>query len=213
MARSTFAVATAAVALSFASTALAQNVVNTPSLYQCTAAAITYTCANPPCTIVARPSGDATQALESFGEVTAASGSVSWKPVNVAEGTQVTFWITDDNGESLSSASVTVSGGSSDSCLTSSGSSGSSATSAASDASTKASSATSAAASAASSAASKASSAASSAGSAASSAGASATQAGASASASANADNAAGALVAKGSVLGAALLAVTAYLA
>ncbi|TNY18166.1 hypothetical protein DMC30DRAFT_403935 [Rhodotorula diobovata] len=178
MARSTLAVALAA--LAFASTAYAQNLINTPSLYQCTAAALTYTCAAPPCTIVARPSGDATKELESFGQVSSASGSVSWKPVNVAEGTEVTLWFTDSDGATVSSASVTVSGGSSDSCLSGSGASttsedaaagttsagaaaGASATSAASSAASEASSAASSGASKVSSAASSASSAAASA--------------------------------------------------
>lgn len=99
------------------SQALAQNLINTPSLYQCTAAALTYQCAAPPCTIVARPSGDQTKQLWSGGEVADASGSVSWKPVDVVEGTDVTLWITDSNGATVSSAAVVVSGGSDDWCV------------------------------------------------------------------------------------------------
>ncbi|GAA5936824.1 hypothetical protein JCM3775_002717 [Rhodotorula graminis] len=190
---------TLAAALALASTALAQNLINTPSLFQCTAAALTYQCAAPPCTVVARPSGDQTQQLWSGGEVADASGSVSWKPVNVAEGTDVTLWITDSNGATVSSASVTVSGGSDD-CLSSSGSSGSSSTKAASSATSSAAAVGAAATSAAASGASKAMSAVSSALS------GSATTSGAAApSSSGDSNSAAGSLIIRGSALGAAL--------
>ncbi|GAA5898567.1 hypothetical protein JCM8208_004700 [Rhodotorula glutinis] len=192
---------TLAAALALASTALAQNLINTPSLYQCTAAALTYQCAAPPCTVVARPSGDQTKQLWSAGEVADASGSVSWKPVDVAEGTDVTLWITDSNGATVSSAAVVVSGGSDD-CLSSSGASGSSSTKAASSVTSSAGGAAAAATSAAASGASKAVSAAFSAVS------GSATTSGAAASSSGDADSAAGSLVVRGSALGAVLAVV-----
>ncbi|GAA5854456.1 hypothetical protein JCM9279_006613 [Rhodotorula babjevae] len=189
---------TLAAALALASTALAQNLINTPSLYQCTAAALTYQCAAPPCTVVARPSGDQTKQLWSGGEVTDASGSVSWKPVDVAEGTDVTLWITDSDGATVSSAAVVVSGGSDD-CLSSSGGS---ATKAASSGTSSAAGAAAAATSAAASGASRAMSAASSA------MGGSATTSGAAASSSGDADSAAGSLVVRGSAVGAAVAVV-----
>ncbi|BGP00863.1 hypothetical protein RTG_01130 [Rhodotorula toruloides ATCC 204091] len=120
-----FALTFAAIA-SLASLAAAQDLrVNTPSqIYSCQPAAFTYTCPSTPCTIVARPSKDQSSILENLGDVSDKSGSVSWKPVDVAEGTSVTLWITDANGNTISSAAITVAQGTSTSCLA--GSSGSS---------------------------------------------------------------------------------------
>ncbi|BGP29377.1 hypothetical protein JCM10296v2_001116 [Rhodotorula toruloides] len=132
-----FALTFAAIA-SLAWLATAQDLrVNTPSqIYSCQPAAFTYTCPSTPCTIVARPSKDQSSILENLGDVSDKSGSVSWKPVDVAEGTSVTLWITDANGNTISSAAITVAQGTSTSCLSgSSGSSGSSDSSASSGAS------------------------------------------------------------------------------
>ncbi|GAA5879564.1 hypothetical protein JCM8547_003106 [Rhodosporidiobolus lusitaniae] len=185
-----------------------ENRIDTPSaIYQCTAAKFTITCASPPCTLVARPSGDATSSVHNFDKIDSASGSASWT-VDQPAGSSVTLWITDSTGSTISSSALTVAEGDDDSCLDgSSSSSGSSASSAASSAASGASSA-------ASSAKSGASSAASSAKSAASSAGASASESAdaAAASASADADGSAAGVFVKGSVLGAALLAASAAL-
>ncbi|GAA5826205.1 hypothetical protein JCM11251_007207 [Rhodosporidiobolus azoricus] len=227
---------TVVVALAFALVVSAQDLqINTPSgTYQCRAAQYSFTCPNPPCSVVARPSADATQQLKDFGQQDSTSGAVAWTPVDQPEGTEFTMWITDSQGNTISSAPVTVAAGSDD-CLNGSASSGSgasgssasasssasggadnedeaSSTSARASASGVASSAASKASSAASSAASGASSAASKASSAASSASESADAAAASASDGADGGNGAGSLVIKGSIVGGALLAASAAL-
>ncbi|GAA5979219.1 hypothetical protein JCM10908_002844 [Rhodotorula pacifica] len=88
-----------------------------PAIYQCQAAAFQYSCPNTPCTIIARPSGDATAIAHAFDDAKSATGSVSWQPVDQAEGTSVTLWITDKEGNTISSSALPVSAGSSDSCL------------------------------------------------------------------------------------------------
>ncbi|GAA6050103.1 hypothetical protein JCM3770_001375 [Rhodotorula araucariae] len=100
----------AGVALLGARAAFAQTTIQSPALYQCTPASFQYTCASPPCTVVARPSSDATQALADVGTVDDASGAVSWR-VAVPEGTQITVYITDKNGAVGNGAPTTVSGG------------------------------------------------------------------------------------------------------
>ncbi|GAA5903055.1 hypothetical protein JCM6882_009680 [Rhodosporidiobolus microsporus] len=225
---------TSLLALVLALQARAQDLqINTPlGTYQCQAAQYAFSCPKTPCSVVARPSDDPTSSLKDFGSQDSTSGAVSWTPVDQAEGTQFTMWITDSQGNTISSSPVTVASGSDDCLNGSSGSSGSSGSASASGSSTaasdkdassttsgakatasdKASSAMSGASSAASSAASKASSAASGASSAASSASESADAAAASASGEAGDDNAAGSLAIKGSLIGAALLAASAAL-
>ncbi|GJN87814.1 hypothetical protein Rhopal_000769-T1 [Rhodotorula paludigena] len=117
--------AAALCALLFSLGVAAQNQVATPqSIYQCTPASVSYTCVSPPCTVVARPSDDPGSSLATLGEVNDQSGSVSWRPVDAPEGTSVTFWITDSNGATISSAPITVAAGSDD-CLNGGGSSAS----------------------------------------------------------------------------------------
>ncbi|GAA5972595.1 hypothetical protein JCM21900_001331 [Sporobolomyces salmonicolor] len=198
MARSSISFTAALVALFFAVAARADNSVGSPNLYECTAAAFTYTCDNTPCTIVARPSADESSSLHNFGSVTAASGTVSWT-VDEPQGTQVTMWITDSEGNTISSAALTVAAGS-DSCLSSTASSGSSASSSAPTALGSSASSTGRAAS-------SSSSAASSAASGASSVAGSATSAAASASSSADAASGAAEVFVKSSILAAAVLA------
>ncbi|POY73482.1 hypothetical protein BMF94_3419 [Rhodotorula taiwanensis] len=91
-----------------------------PAIYQCQAAAFSYTCPAPPCTIVARPSGDATSIAHSFGDVKDQSGKVSWQPVDQAQGSSVTLWITDKEGNTISSSALSVAAGSDDSWYVSS---------------------------------------------------------------------------------------------
>ncbi|GAA5877592.1 hypothetical protein JCM1840_005851 [Sporobolomyces johnsonii] len=201
MARSSISFTAALVALFFAVAARADNSIGSPNLYECTAAAFTYTCENTPCTIVARPSADESSSLHNFGSVSAASGSVSWT-VDEPQGTEVTMWITDSDGNTISSAALTVAAGS-DTCLSSTATSGASASSssAAASGSSAAASGTSA------SSTGKAASSASSASSGASSVAGSATSAAASASSSADAASGAAELFVKSSVLAAAVLA------
>ncbi|GAA5900949.1 hypothetical protein JCM5296_004937 [Sporobolomyces johnsonii] len=193
MARSSISFTAALVALFFAVAARADNSIGSPNLYECTAAAFTYTCENTPCTIVARPSADESSSLHSFGSVSAASGSVSWT-VDEPQGTEVTMWITDSEGNTISSAALTVAAGS-DTCLSSTATSGASASSSSAASGSSAAST------------GKAASSASSASSGASSVAGSATSAAASASSSADAASSAAELLVKSSVLAAAVLA------
>ncbi|BGP53163.1 hypothetical protein JCM8202v2_000722 [Rhodotorula sphaerocarpa] len=105
-----------------------------PAIYQCQPASLPYTCPAAPCTIVARPSGQASQLMHSFGDVNDPSGKVGWQPVDQATGTSVTFWITDKTGNTISSAAMPVSEGSDSSCLNGAASASSSGSSAASPA-------------------------------------------------------------------------------
>ncbi|GAA5974149.1 hypothetical protein JCM11641_003466 [Rhodosporidiobolus odoratus] len=108
--------------------AAAQDLESTrPWDHQCTAAQYAYTCPEPPCTVVARPSNDPSKTMHNFGSVSDASGSVAWTPIDQKEGTAYTMWITDSKGTTISSASVSVAAGSDDSCLGGSGGSKSSA--------------------------------------------------------------------------------------
>ncbi|GAA5859367.1 hypothetical protein JCM8547_002002 [Rhodosporidiobolus lusitaniae] len=181
--RTTFVALVAALAFGARSVRADAPTIQSPALYQCTVAAFVYTCDEGPCTIVIRPSDDATSSIASLGSVDTGDSSISWTP-NVAEGTQVTAYITDSTGAVGNNSPTTVNEGTTD-CMGASSSSGSSssagdsssssaaASSAASSAestSSRASSASSAASSAGSSASSRASSAASAASSAASSA-------------------------------------------
>ncbi|GAA5887226.1 hypothetical protein JCM6882_002455 [Rhodosporidiobolus microsporus] len=117
--------------------------VTSPTLYQCMTASFGYTCDSPPCTIVIRPSDDATQSIATLDEISDIQGTRPW-PVDQAEGTSVTAWITNSQGQTKSNAATTINGGDS-TCLgssgssASSGSSGSSATTGGSAASTGAS--------------------------------------------------------------------------
>ncbi|TNY20836.1 hypothetical protein DMC30DRAFT_416573 [Rhodotorula diobovata] len=115
----------AGAALLGARAALAQTTIQSPALYQCTPASFQYTCAAQPCSVVARPSDDPTSQVADLGQVTAASGALSWT-VSVPEGTRVTIYITDNNGAVGNGAPTTVSGGSS-SCLSGDAASSSSA--------------------------------------------------------------------------------------
>ncbi|GAA5921301.1 hypothetical protein JCM1841_002594 [Sporobolomyces salmonicolor] len=114
--------ASAAAALALFSRVAAQApTISSPVIYECTAAAYQYTCTNTPCTVVARPSDDATQTTATLGSVTEASGTLSWK-VSAAEGTEVTVYITDNEGNVGNNSPTTVAAGST-SCVSDSGSS------------------------------------------------------------------------------------------
>ncbi|GAA6040689.1 hypothetical protein JCM8097_000877 [Rhodosporidiobolus ruineniae] len=222
--RTSFALLAAAAAFS-SSLVAADPSIQSPVLYQCTPASYQYTCDVTPCTIVLRPENDVATSIANLGQVTDASGAISWTP-NVAVGTSVVAYITNNNGVALTNAPTTVNEGSS-SCLSSTASSAaggasSAASSAAatsssaessaartssaasSEASSRASSASSAASSAASSGTSRASSAASAASSAASSVASSAS--GTAASASATPDSGAASLKVGGLLAGVATL-------
>ncbi|GAA5976894.1 hypothetical protein JCM5350_007282 [Sporobolomyces pararoseus] len=93
---------------SFASLISAASEVGSPTLFQCSPAAIQYTCDGPPCNIIARPADDAASSLENFGSVNDASGTVSWKPVDQKAGTVVVLYITNADGEQATSARLTV---------------------------------------------------------------------------------------------------------
>ncbi|GAA5912514.1 hypothetical protein JCM5296_000402 [Sporobolomyces johnsonii] len=115
----------AALALFAAQQVVAQSpTISSPNLYECTPAAYAYTCTNTPCTVVARPSTDAAQTTATLGSVTEASGTLSWT-VSVAEGTEITVYITDSEGNVGNNSPTTVAAGST-SCLSASGSSASS---------------------------------------------------------------------------------------
>ncbi|GAA5843176.1 hypothetical protein JCM11251_001673 [Rhodosporidiobolus azoricus] len=89
--------------------------VTSPSLYQCGTASFGYTCDAAPCTIVIRPSDDASKQIAQLADGTTTAGAVPWK-VTVAEGTSVTAWITNAQGVTKSNAASTVYAGNDD-CL------------------------------------------------------------------------------------------------
>ncbi|GAA5859355.1 hypothetical protein JCM8547_001997 [Rhodosporidiobolus lusitaniae] len=105
----------------------ASPTIGSPALYQCTVAAFTYYCDVTPCTVVIRPSDDATSQIDNLGSVDKTNGTVSWTP-DVEEGTSVTAWITNSEGDTLSNAATTVNEGTTD-CMDGSSSSSSTATS------------------------------------------------------------------------------------
>ncbi|BGO98021.1 hypothetical protein RTBOTA2_000783 [Rhodotorula toruloides] len=142
MPASTTLASTALALLVAARAALAATSIQSPALYQCTPAAFQYECDAPPCTVVARPSNDPTSMIGEIGTVNDASGSISWRPT-VAAGSQVTVYITDNNGAVGNNSPTTVAAGTSDSCL--SGGAASSGAGAASSASSGANSAASSA--------------------------------------------------------------------
>ncbi|GAA5841244.1 hypothetical protein JCM3766R1_001712 [Sporobolomyces carnicolor] len=91
-----------------ASFAHAASEVGSPNLFECSPAAIQYTCDKPPCQIIARPQNDAATSLENFGAVNDQTGTVSWKPVNQKAGTVVVLYITNADGEQATSAPLTI---------------------------------------------------------------------------------------------------------
>ncbi|GAA6026310.1 hypothetical protein JCM11491_003535 [Sporobolomyces phaffii] len=95
-------------AASFASVALAASEVGSPNLFECSPAAIQYSCDKPPCQIIARPADDAASSLSNFGEAKEATGTVSWRPVDQKAGTVVVLYITNADGEQATSAPLTV---------------------------------------------------------------------------------------------------------
>ncbi|GAA5954805.1 hypothetical protein JCM3765_007780 [Sporobolomyces pararoseus] len=100
--------ATSVLFAAFSSLALAASEVGSPNLFECSPAAIQYTCDGPPCQIIARPSDDAASSLENFGAVNDATGTVSWKPVDQKAGTVVVLYITNADGEQATSARLTI---------------------------------------------------------------------------------------------------------
>ncbi|GAA5976487.1 hypothetical protein JCM11641_001318 [Rhodosporidiobolus odoratus] len=91
-----------------------------PTVGSCTPASYTYTCDSPPCTVVVRPSGDATKSIDNLGPVDGAEGAVSWS-VTAAEGDSVTAWITNSKGVTKSNAATVVAAGETDCSSSSSG--------------------------------------------------------------------------------------------
>ncbi|GAA5880737.1 hypothetical protein JCM1840_007420 [Sporobolomyces johnsonii] len=98
--------------------------IDSKTLYECTETAYSYSCPNTPCTIVARPSDDATQTLSDIGTVSSENGTVSWE-CDVTEGTDVVVYITDAEGNVGNNAAETVNEGTSTTCLNSTSSSSS----------------------------------------------------------------------------------------
>ncbi|GAA5912511.1 hypothetical protein JCM5296_000401 [Sporobolomyces johnsonii] len=134
-----FVVASAVVVglLAVTHVAASSPTIDSKTLYECTETAYSYYCPNTPCTIVARPSDDATQTLSDIGTVSSENGTVSWE-CDVTEGTDVVVYITDDEGNVGNNAAETVNEGTSTTCLNSTSSSsttGSSASSSTGDSS------------------------------------------------------------------------------
>ncbi|GAA5915021.1 uncharacterized protein JCM6883_004214 [Sporobolomyces salmoneus] len=100
--------ATSVLFAAFSSLALAASEVGSPNLFECSPAAIQYTCDKPPCQIIARPGDDAASSLENFGEITDQTGTVSWRPVDQKAGTVVVLYITNADGEQATSARLTI---------------------------------------------------------------------------------------------------------
>ncbi|GAA5848626.1 hypothetical protein JCM9279_002721 [Rhodotorula babjevae] len=154
---STAAFTASALALASLVTGQSSATINTPTqLFTCEPAAITWSGGQSPYFVRVYQGGSTTDLIETL-QSSVQVQSYTWN-VNVAAGTSVTLGLTDSTGATVYSAEVTVTEGSSTSCVGSSASGSSAASTAASSAATSASSSAAGAASSASSAAASATS-------------------------------------------------------